>query len=227
MDPLTHTLLGANLAATRLGATTRLAGAALVIGANLPDVDAVTYFLGDDAALGLRRGWTHGVLALAVLPSPALPQPARAEDGQREDSRVETALQFLGGAAAALGAHEASHLAFDVLFDADPGVKGVRFAGVPFFAITHGSVSRRREFTISSAGFWTQHAISEWLPAQEGFRLANADPVTGQAAWYDLRVRIEKAAPMEAGETAPRPAALRAPPDMPAAPELVRYNART
>ena len=68
MDPLTHTLLGANLAATRLGATTRLAGAALVIGANLPDVDAVTYFLGDDAALGFRRGWTHGVLALAVLP---------------------------------------------------------------------------------------------------------------------------------------------------------------
>lgn len=68
MDPLTHTLLGANLAATRLGVTTRLAGAALTIGANLPDVDGVTYWLGDDAALGFRRGWTHGVLALALLP---------------------------------------------------------------------------------------------------------------------------------------------------------------
>lgn len=69
MDPLTHTLAGANLAATRLGQTTRFAAAALVIGANLPDVDAVLYFTGhQDLAFGFRRGWTHGVLALAVLP---------------------------------------------------------------------------------------------------------------------------------------------------------------
>ncbi len=69
MDPLTHTLVGANLAATRLGAKTRLAAAALVIGANAPDVDAILYFTGhDDLALGFRRGWTHGVLALLVLP---------------------------------------------------------------------------------------------------------------------------------------------------------------
>jgi inner membrane protein len=69
MDPLTHTLVGANLAATRLGATTRLAAAALVVGANLPDVDAVLYFTGhDDLARGFRRGWTHGILALVVLP---------------------------------------------------------------------------------------------------------------------------------------------------------------
>lgn len=68
MDPLTHTLAGANLAATRLGAKTRLAAAALVIGANLPDVDGITYFIGSDLALGFRRGWTHGVLALVVLP---------------------------------------------------------------------------------------------------------------------------------------------------------------
>ncbi|MDP7690354.1 MAG: metal-dependent hydrolase, partial [Vicinamibacterales bacterium] len=39
-----------------------------VIGANLPDVDAATYFLGADVALGFRRGWTHGVLAVALLP---------------------------------------------------------------------------------------------------------------------------------------------------------------
>jgi inner membrane protein len=69
MDPLTHTLVGANLAATRLGEKTRLAAAALVIGANLPDVDAILYFTGhEDLALGFRRGWTHGVLALVVLP---------------------------------------------------------------------------------------------------------------------------------------------------------------
>ena len=69
MDPLTHTLVGANLGATRLGATTRFAAAACVIGANLPDVDAILYFTGHrDLAFGFRRGWTHGVLALVVLP---------------------------------------------------------------------------------------------------------------------------------------------------------------
>lgn len=69
MDPLTHTLLGANLASTRLGTSTRFATAALVAGANLPDLDAILYFTGhDDLALGFRRGWTHGVLALFVLP---------------------------------------------------------------------------------------------------------------------------------------------------------------
>jgi inner membrane protein len=69
MDPLTHTLVGANLAATPLAGKTRLAAAAVVIGANLPDVDSILYFTGhEDLALGFRRGWTHGVLALAVLP---------------------------------------------------------------------------------------------------------------------------------------------------------------
>jgi hypothetical protein len=31
-------------------------------------------------------------------------------------------------------------------------------------------------------------------------RWSNSDPVTGQAAWYDLRVRIEKAEPGEESE---------------------------
>ncbi|HUP45586.1 MAG TPA: metal-dependent hydrolase [Thermoanaerobaculia bacterium] len=69
MDPLTHTLVGANLASSRLGEKTALATTALVIGANLPDVDAILYFTGHrDLALGFRRGWTHGVLAIALLP---------------------------------------------------------------------------------------------------------------------------------------------------------------
>lgn len=68
MDPLTHTLVGANLSSTSLGAKTRFAAAALVIGANLPDVDGVCYLIDSDLALGFRRGWTHGVLALVVLP---------------------------------------------------------------------------------------------------------------------------------------------------------------
>ncbi|MEZ5853252.1 MAG: molybdopterin oxidoreductase family protein [Hyphomicrobiaceae bacterium] len=46
----------------------------------------------------------------------------------------------------------------------------------------------------ATRGFLLNHLISELLPEREGgFRFANADPVTGQAAWYDLRVSIEKA----------------------------------
>src|SRR4028118_2204769 len=77
----------------------------------------------------------------------------------------------------------------------------------------------------ATRGFLLNHVISEWLPAQEGFRQANSDPVTGQAAWYDLRVRIERALPEEAGLTDPHPAALRAPPPPPERPAVLRYNA--
>ena len=46
----------------------------------------------------------------------------------------------------------------------------------------------------SKKGFLLNHLISELLPEREGgYRYSNSDPVTGQAAWYDLRVRIEKA----------------------------------
>lgn len=69
MDPLTHTLVGANLASTSLGQKTRMAVPALIIGANLPDLDVMAYAVGGDFAIGFRRGWTHGVLALVVLPA--------------------------------------------------------------------------------------------------------------------------------------------------------------
>ena len=54
-------------------------------------------------------------------------------------------------------------------------------------------------------GFLLNHLITELLPEREGgYRFSNSDPITGQAAWYDLRVSIEKAAPDEAHETSPR-----------------------
>ncbi|MEJ2086434.1 MAG: metal-dependent hydrolase [Acidobacteriota bacterium] len=68
MDPVTHTLVGASLASTSLARKTALAAPALIVGANLPDLDVFSYFLGGDTAIGFRRGWTHGVLALVVLP---------------------------------------------------------------------------------------------------------------------------------------------------------------
>jgi inner membrane protein len=69
MDPLAHSLVGATMAETGLKRLTPMATATLVLGANLPDVDAVLYLWDQDLALGVRRGWTHGVLALAVLPA--------------------------------------------------------------------------------------------------------------------------------------------------------------
>jgi hypothetical protein len=65
---------------------------------------------------------------------------------------------------AGLAAHESGHLFFDVIFDADPGVKRVEFHGIPFFAITHRTdLAPRQEYTISAAGFWVQQATNEWL----------------------------------------------------------------
>ena len=45
----------------------------------------------------------------------------------------------------------------------------------------------------ATRGFLLNHLIAELLPEQAGgYRFSNSDPVTGQAAWYDLKVRIEK-----------------------------------
>ena len=46
----------------------------------------------------------------------------------------------------------------------------------------------------ATKGFLLNHLINELLPDRgDGRRWQNADPVTGQAAWYDLKVSIEKA----------------------------------
>lgn len=68
MDPVTHTLLGATLAETGLKHKTRLATVTLIVGANLPDVDILTYAWSSVDALWLRRGVTHGIGALLLLP---------------------------------------------------------------------------------------------------------------------------------------------------------------
>jgi hypothetical protein len=51
----------------------------------------------------------------------------------------------------------------DEAFGASPGVRKISAGFIPFFAITHNQVSPVREFAISSAGFWVQHATSEVL----------------------------------------------------------------
>ena len=68
MDNLCHTLAGAALGEAGLKRQTRLGMATLMIASNLPDID-VAVFATDTLAMSFRRGWTHGVLAMAVLPA--------------------------------------------------------------------------------------------------------------------------------------------------------------
>ena len=54
-------------------------------------------------------------------------------------------------------------------------------------------------------GFLLNHLIHELLPDRgDGHRHANSDPITGQAAWFDLRVRLEKVRDGDMARTLPR-----------------------
>jgi anaerobic selenocysteine-containing dehydrogenase len=45
----------------------------------------------------------------------------------------------------------------------------------------------------SNKGFLLNHLISDLLPEQkDGYRYSNSDPITGQASWYDLKVKLIK-----------------------------------
>jgi anaerobic selenocysteine-containing dehydrogenase len=53
-------------------------------------------------------------------------------------------------------------------------------------------------------GFLLNHLIHELLPPKgDGMRWSNSDPVTGQAAWFDLRVKIKKS-PDQSGPSEPQ-----------------------
>lgn len=69
MDNLTHSLVGALIGQAGLKRKTGLAMPALIVGANLPDVDAACFFWLDGVQhLGFRRGITHGPIAWVLLP---------------------------------------------------------------------------------------------------------------------------------------------------------------
>src|SRR3546814_543145 len=69
MDNITHSRVGALIGQAGLKRKTGLAMPALIIGANLPDVDAACLFWLDGVEhLGFRRGITHGPIAWVLLP---------------------------------------------------------------------------------------------------------------------------------------------------------------
>jgi inner membrane protein len=67
MDNLTHSLIGAALGQAGLKRKTGFAMPALIVAANLPDIDAGCVVYGVES-LAMRRGVTHGPIALLVLP---------------------------------------------------------------------------------------------------------------------------------------------------------------
>jgi len=71
----------------------------------------------------------------------------------------------------------------------------------------------------SQRGFLLNHLISEELPASNGGKVSNSDPITGQAAWYDVRVRIYAAGADEPQQTWPQVGPVSTVPGMGTAPK--------
>jgi hypothetical protein len=63
----------------------------------------------------------------------------------------------------------------------------------------------------ATTGFLLNHLICEHLPKRgdDGRRITNSDPITGQAAWFDVRVRPDEV--RKAASTERRPARRRSP----------------
>ncbi len=76
----------------------------------------------------------------------------------------------------------------------------------------------------ATKGFLLNHLIHELLPEQQDvYRGQNSDPITGQAAWFDLRVKIEKV--KEQDKSLPQFNSLVSP--VPKAPKNVSQNSKT
>jgi len=78
----------------------------------------------------------------------------------------------------------------------------------------------------SRQGFLLNHLISEELPSHaDGDHLSNSDPVTGQAGWYDVRVRVYPIEKGEPKETFPQFKTMPAPPGAPRRKSWLTYFA--
>ncbi|MBA4045343.1 MAG: metal-dependent hydrolase [Erythrobacter sp.] len=202
MDNLTHSLVGAVLGQAGLKRTTGLAMPALIIGANLPDVDAACFFwLEGTEHLAFRRGITHGPPALVLLPLILAGilwgwDRWQTKRGTRPEARLPVRFGWLY-AMAFIGC--LSHPFFDWL-----NVYGIRllepfssqwFYGDTLFiidvwlwAMLIGSVwwSRRRE-----------KAGAEWMrPARVGIAVGLAYiGVNGAITWLDYKMRGTRTEP--------------------------------
>jgi len=94
------------------------------------------------------------LILLAVRPAVA----------QQESSSASKFGKVILGGVAGLGAHETAHLVANWAFEEKVTIKKVDYKGVPFFALSHApDLSPRREYVVSSAGFWAQYLYSEQI----------------------------------------------------------------
>ncbi|MSO98602.1 MAG: formate dehydrogenase [Rhodospirillaceae bacterium] len=73
----------------------------------------------------------------------------------------------------------------------------------------------------NARGFLLNHVISETLPDMR----SNSDPITGQAAWFDVRVKVERAADHEQGESDHDFDDMQSPPGVTTGPDVLQYGA--
>ena len=115
---------------------------------------------------------------VAALSLPVRAQEPRDQTVPSDAHSTARFLRFVAGAGIGFGLHEAGHLVFDWGFDANPRLRRVELGGIPFFAIAHrGDLSPRREFAVSSAGFWTQYVLSECILSHRPNLRAERAPV--------------------------------------------------
>jgi hypothetical protein len=145
------------------------------------------------------------VLAVVLSSGSASAQAPGSTDPPANRHRTSDVLQFLAGAALGLAAHEGGHVVLDFAFDAHPRITRVEFGGIPFFAINHRpDLSPRREFAVSSAGFWVQESWNEYLLTRRpDLRFEHAPLAKGALAFNVLNsigygvVAFAKAGPVE------------------------------
>jgi hypothetical protein len=107
-------------------------------------------------------------VVLALLALSAGSASAQQQDSRESDSSGKSAASRFGkvllGGAAGLVLHESGHLVADWAFEEKVEVKKIDYKGIPFFALSHAhNLSPRREFVVSSAGFWSQYLYSEQI----------------------------------------------------------------
>ena len=103
----------------------------------------------------MLREVSRSALLVLFFVSPVL---AQEESGASRFGKV-----ILGGAAG-LGLHEGGHLIANWAFEEKVTIKKVDYKGIPFFALSHApNLSPRREYVVSSAGFWAQYLFSEQI----------------------------------------------------------------
>ncbi len=78
----------------------------------------------------------------------------------------------------------------------------------------------------SEKGFLLNHLITDLLPPKDGYRFSNTDPITGQAAWFDLRVRVTHDDGAATTDDALRSSHLPRAPGVEPAPRRLRFGAR-